>query len=85
MGLLQIGGHKGGPAGLEVIGMQPQHIGVPPPGAFRIADKQVDMAQVLGFIAHRSPSQSPLANRKSICKGNIKGDVGAMAAAASLL
>ena len=72
VGLLQIGGHKGGPAGLEVIGMQPQHIGVPLPGAFRIADKQVDMAQVLGFIAHRSPSQSPLANRKSRYKGNIK-------------
>ena len=72
VGLFQVGGHKGGPAGLEVIGMQAQHIGVPLPGAFRIADKQVDMAQVLGFVAHRDTSQGRLSNRGFGHKGNIK-------------
>ena len=56
VGLLRVRGHKSGAAGHKVVGVEAQHIGVPLPGAFRVADKKVDMAQVLGFVGHSGAS-----------------------------
>ncbi len=52
VGLVFVGGHEGGAAGDEVVGVEAEDVLVPFMGLFGVADVDVDVAQVLGGVAH---------------------------------
>ena len=55
VGLVFVGGHEGGAAGDEVVGLEAEDVLVRFMGLFGVADVDVDVAQILGSVAHWGP------------------------------